>query len=51
MELASELGRMTATPHARGERAELLRRILDLSNGNALAWRRIVDIADARDLQ
>ncbi len=49
--LASELTRAAACPHARGERADLLRRILTMSNGKALAWRRIVDIAEAADLQ
>lgn len=49
--LASELRRMVTTPHAQGERAALLRRILTLSGGRALAWRRIVDIAEAQDLQ
>ena len=49
--LADELRRATACPHAVGERAALLRRILSLSGGRALAWRRIVDIAEAADLQ
>ena len=49
--LSTELQRATACPHAIGERAALLRRILSLSGGRALAWRRIVDIAEAADLQ
>ena len=49
MALATELLRVTATPHARGERVELLRRIIDLGGG--LAWRRIYDIAGPNEVQ
>jgi len=44
MALATELLRAAATPYARGDRTELLRRILDLSEAGGLAWRRIYDI-------
>ena len=43
--LASELNRIAVCPHAIGDRADLLRRILELSNGRTLEWRRIADIA------
>jgi hypothetical protein len=49
--LAAELRRAAATPHARGERAELLRQIVDLSGGNALGWRRIIDLGAAQAVQ
>ena len=49
MALATELLRVTAIPHARGERVELLRRIIDLGGG--LAWRRIYDIGAAGEVQ
>jgi hypothetical protein len=42
--LAAELCRAAACPHAKGDRAELLRRIVELSGAKALGWRRIVDI-------
>jgi hypothetical protein len=42
--LAAELRRVAACPHARGERMEQLRRIITLSGGKTLKWRRIFDI-------
>jgi hypothetical protein len=42
--LAAELRCITATSHARGDRAELLRQIVTLSGQKALGWRRILDI-------
>jgi hypothetical protein len=49
--LAAELRRMSATPHARGDRAQLLRGILELSGKGGLAWRRIMDIGTADFVQ
>ena len=51
MALATELLRVATTPHARGERVELLRRIIDLSEAGGLAWRRIYDIGAAGEVQ
>ncbi len=48
---ATELLRVAATPQARGERTELLRRILDLSEAGGLAWRRIYDIGGTGEVQ
>lgn len=47
MALADDLRRIAACPFAIGDRAELLREIVDLSGGEALAWRRIHDIANS----
>jgi hypothetical protein len=49
--LAAELRRATTCPHAKGERADQLRRILDLSGARALGWRRIVDIGAVAAVQ
>ena len=40
--LATELRRVT--PHTKGERADLVRKIIGLSGGRPLAWRRIMDV-------
>jgi hypothetical protein len=47
--LATELVRITSTPHARGPRPDLMRRIIDL--GGTLAWRRIYDIGAPAEVQ
>jgi hypothetical protein len=49
--LATELRRITATPHSQGSRTELLRRIVELSGNKPLAWRRILDIGTVTDVQ
>ena len=42
--LATELRRAIVTPHTKGERADLVRKIITLSGNRPLAWRRIMDV-------